>query len=107
MGNMCRSSRRCGTVRGSCTLSLFSSRGRQITDEWMHCIVNSADLHHVHDTIDWKTCCFYTTTPKYSSSCKADTPPPPQPAFYMRELEKQEIWSDSSERTCGTDVVWR
>ena len=40
----------CGTVRGSFTLSLFSSRSRQITDERMQCIVNFACLQHVHDT---------------------------------------------------------
>ena len=35
----------------SFALSLFSSRDRQITDEWMQCIMNFAYLHHVHGTI--------------------------------------------------------
>ena len=42
MGNMCSNSRLCGSVRGSFTLSLFSNRGSQKTDEWMQCIENSA-----------------------------------------------------------------
>ena len=28
---------------------LFSSRGRQITDEWMQGIMGFAYVHHVHD----------------------------------------------------------
>ena len=43
----------CGTVRGNFTTSLFSnrgSRGRQITGEWVLCIVDFTYLHHVHGT---------------------------------------------------------
>ena len=56
MGNMCSSSRLYRTVRGSVTLSLFSSRGRQNTHEWMQCPENSADLHHAPHTISIYAC---------------------------------------------------
>ena len=44
------------TLRGSFTLSLFSSRGMQQTDGLMHCIENFAYLHHEHGTISMYAC---------------------------------------------------
>ena len=56
MGCMPSSSRLCRTVRGSFTLSLFSSRGNQKTDGWLQCIENSACVRHVPHTISIYAC---------------------------------------------------
>ena len=56
MGNMCSTSRLCGTVRGSSTLSLFSNRGNQTTDGGVQRNEMSACFYHAPHTPSVEAC---------------------------------------------------